>query len=611
MKRSHYIHIMALAALLLMPMAMKAQDTTLNRNVTVERDFQPIIHSAGIVSVKPTIVQQEMAPVEVTYSSFSQSLSPAFNINPLGCSLTTWNTPKPLHGYVRGGLGHTNTAFDFGYRLEDKKAKIAFDAFAHHRAAWGRYTVEQSTFGFNIDKSFSSAALYFGADAENRYYTFSGRYVDSIGAIHVAKPSGLQPEDKISLWAVNTRIGLHSTGRGAVNYRLQTGYSAFLFRKAVLEHQIRTIASFEWNGKPHRVGVNASAVNLFMQVKDGSVPASMYNPRHAIRIEPYYAYDAKRFHVHIGANLDLNIGRGQLLSTMNNVAFAPSPNVSLEYDITQNWLAIYAKAQGSLGEGSLQEHAYTYPYRTHESGVVSNHVPSYIPVQAQLGLKLRPQANLLIDVHARYEMKKNQFSTANPYYWEIRQSRDAMSNSDLLFGDYVYCDLQRWKIGADISYHYQDIIAILIGGGYYTGSMDNIEAPTASQNNATELASFEAAVKNADGSYKMLDRPRWDLTVNIDARIDRHWSLYSHNYFAGKRLALMWDEKSTGAGVNREYSLRTLIPTIELNLGCMYEYNKWLSVYLELNNIIHRHNVYYYGFTNPGVNFLLGASYKF
>lgn len=615
MKTSQYTYILALAAVLLMPVSAKSQDTTLNRNVTVERDFQPIIHSAGIVSIKPVIVQQEMEPVEVTYSSFSQSLSPAFNINPLGCSLTTWNTPKPLHGYVRGGLGHTNTAFDFGYRLEDKKARIGFDAFAHHRAAWGRYTVEQSTFGFNIDKSFSSAALYFGADAENRYYTFSGRYIDSTvtGNIdeHLPKPKDLKPEDKISLWTANTRIGLRSTGRGPVHYRLQTGYSAFLFRKSVVEHQIRSIASFEWNSKPHRVGVNASAVNLFMDVKDGSVPDSLYSSRHAIRIEPFYGYDAKRFHVHIGVNLDVNIGRGQLLSTMDNVAFAPSPNVSLEYDITQNWLAVYANAGGYLGAGSLQEHAYTFPYRNHQSGVVSHHVPSYIPVQAQLGLKLRPQANLLIDVHARYEMKKNQFSTANPYYWEVRQFRDAMSNVDLVFGDYVYCDLQRWKIGADISYHYQDIIAIFIGGGYYTGSMDNIEAPLVTQKNAAEFASFEAAVKNPDGSFKMLDRPRWDLRVNIDARIDRHWSLYSHNYFTGKRLALMWDEKLSGAGVNREYSLRTIIPTIELDLGCMYEYNKWLSVYLELNNIIHRHNVYYYGFTNPGVNFLLGASYKF
>ena len=137
--------------------------------------------------------------------------------------------------------------------------------------------------------------------------------------------------------------------------------------------------------------------------------------------------------------------------------------------------------------------------------------------------------------------------------------------------------------------------------------MDSIEVPHSAQDNPTSLASFNAAVHNPDGSFKMIDRPRWDLRVDIDARINRHWTLYSHNYFTGKRQMLVWQETPIG----REYSTALIIPTIDLNLGCAYEYNKWLSVYLELNNFIHRHNVNYYGYTDPGINFVLGASYKF
>lgn len=602
-----YLFIVFASIMLPLTLAAQGKDTILNRNVTVERDFQPVISNAGIVSVKPVIVQQNFEPAEVIYSGYSQSLSPAFNINPLGCSLTTWEQPKPLHGFVRGGLGHTNTAFDFGYRMEDKKSKITLDAYAHHRAIWGRYTVEKTNFGLDITKAFNSAALYFGADAENQFYTFSGRYVDSLGTMHIAKFSELKSEDKLSLWNINTRIGIRSTGRGSIQYQLQTGYSAFLCAADATEHQIRTRGRFEWNNGEHRVGLNVSAANFFMKVNDTSIPDSLYNPRHAIRIEPYYAYDYNRFHLHAGVNLDMNIGRGQLLSSNENISFAPSPNVRIEYDITRNWLAIYGEATGSLGEGSLQAHMNTYPYRSYLSGVTSHHVAGYIPVQAQLGLKIRPQANLLIDLHARYELKLNQFSTATPYYWEVRQYRDGLGNSDPLFGDYVYCNLQRWKIGAEVTYHYQDIVHILVAGAFYTGSMDSIEAPHVSQSNPTEMASFNAAVHNANGTFKMLDRPRWDLTVNIDARINRHWVLYSHNYFAGKRQTLMWEETANG----REYSIGMLIPTVNMDLGCTYEYNKWLSAFLELNNIIHRHNAYYYGYSNPGINFLLGVSYKF
>ena len=602
---NRYKHILFVT--LLLPLTMAAQDTILNRNVTVERDFQPIISSAGIVSVKPVIVQQDFEPAEVTYSTYSQSLSPAFNINPLGCSLTAWNQPKPLHGYVRGGLGHTNTAFDFGYRMTDKRSKITLDVYAHHRAMWGRYTVEKTNIGLDITKSFGSAALYFGADATNRYYTMSGRYVDTLGTMHIAKMSELKPVDRLSLWTVNTRIGIRSTGRSNIRYQLQTGYSAFLHATNVTEHQIRTIGKLEWNGGEHRAGVNLKVSDFFMKVNDNTIPDSLYNPRHAIRIEPFYGYDHNRFHAHIGVNLDMNIGRGQLLSGNENIAFAPSPNVRLEYDITRNWLAVYGEARGSFGEGSMQSYSNTYPYRHYRPGVTSHHVSGYVPVQAQLGLKIRPQANLLIDLHARYELKKNQFSTSTPYYWEVRQFRDGRGDSSPVFGEYVYCHLQRWKIGAEITWHYQDIVHVLVSGGYYTGSMDSIEVPHIAQDNPTSLASFNAAVRNPDGSYKMLDRPRWDLRVDIDARINRHWTLYSHNYFTGKRQMLVWQETPTG----REYATALIIPTIDLNLGCAYEYNKWLSVFLELNNFIHRHNVNYYGYTDPGINFVLGASYKF
>lgn len=605
MKIQQYI---VLAALLLLPLTAAAQeDTILNRNVTVERDFQPVISNAGIISVKPVIVQQDIEPAEVTYSSYSQSLSPSFNINPLGCSFTTWEHPKPLHGYVRGGLGHTNTAFDFGYRKSDRRSKISLDTYVHHRAEWGRYTVERSSLGLDVTKSFSSAALYFGADAANRFYTMCGRYVDASGAMHIDKMSDLKSEDKLALWDINTRIGVRSTGTGNIQYMLQTGYSAFIYASDVTEHQVRTFGRFEWKNDEHRVGVNVAVGNFFLKVNGNMIPASAYNSRHAIRIAPYYAFDRKRFHLHAGVNIDMNIGHGKQLSGSDDIAFAPSPDVRVEYDITRNWLAVYGEASGSYGEGSLQEYSRVYPYRSYIDEVVSRHACAYIPVQAQLGLKIRPQANLLIDLHARCELKKNQFSTATPYYWEVRQYRDASGNSSPLFGDFVYCDLQRWKIGAEVTYHYQDIVHILVAGAFYTGSMDNIELPAASLGNAAEEASFYATVKNDNGTYKMLDRPRWDLTVNVDARINRHWSLYSHNYFAGKRQALLWEETAAG----RTYSMGLLIPTVDLNLGCTYEYNKWLSVFLELNNFIHRHNAICYGYYNPGINFLLGVSYKF
>jgi hypothetical protein len=115
------------------------------------------------------------------------------------------------------------------------------------------------------------------------------------------------------------------------------------------------------------------------------------------------------------------------------------------------------------------------------------------------------------------------------------------------------------------------------------------------------------------------DRANWEIGLRIDGRIDKHWSLYSDNYFRGSRLALATD------------GVHTLKPTIEMNLGVQYE--MWvgkaakalkkdgivlspepqpnLTLFFELNNFIHRKNDIYYGYQSQGINFRLGAIYKF
>ena len=71
-------------------------------------------------------------------------------------------------------------------------------------------------------------------------------------------------------------------------------------------------------------------------------------------------------------------------------------------------------------------------------------------------------------------------------------------------------------------------------------------------------------------------------------------------------------------------------PTIELNAGV--EYNMWvgkaakskgdgmtlrpepkpnLTLFCQLNNWLHRKNDIYYGYRSQGINFLLGATFRF
>lgn len=581
-----------------------SQDTTLTRNVTVEREFQPIVQSAGKINVRPKVQETTLPAAEVAYSDYNATLSPAFNTNSLLSQPMRFTPPHQYNGYVRGGLGHTNTLFDFAYHLDDRKNSI-LDVYANHRAEWGRRANSNTRIGFDFRHPFSTCDLYFGVCGANRFYTRYGRYYDGDKSLTVERFGDMQPEDKQNIWTVDAFVGVKSNNKSDIQYKAQVAYALFALPKYVSEHQVRTTANIDWSSDAHHVGGNIFVQNAFLQTDQ--VADSLFNARHAIRIEPYYAYLGNRFSIHVGVNFDVNVGRGKFLSNLDNVTFAPSPKVEFEAQIAKKWLTLYGTAQGSLAMGTLQNYMTGMPYREINPGITSHHVGGYTPIDAQLGFHIRPYRDLLIDIYGGYAYQKNRLTTV------ATVDTVALADRTILPGtfSYLYSDYGCGKIGASFSYHYQDIINIHLGGNYYFWQAFRHE--NLDKNGYFDKPGYSVPVR-ADGVY---DRAAWDMGLRIDARIDKHWSLYSDNRFSGSRTALVSMPDANGS-----YE-RTLKPTIQLSLGCQYETvvgsksfrekttQPNLVVFFQLNNYIHRHNDIWYGYQSEGINFLMGVTYKF
>ena len=579
-------------------------DSVLNRSVTVERDFQPVIQAAGKVATRPAVMEMKLEPVRVEYSDFTADVAPGTHFNPLLSQPTRFQNSDPYHGYVRGALGHANTLFDFGYHLDDGKSSI-LDVYAHHRAQWGLRALSRTTLGLNFTHPFSTCNLYFGINGGNIYYHKYGHYYDyslvspsAWIADKVAYPGAdfSAAKDKTSLWTAEAYIGVRANAKQEVQYRLQTGYKLFSKPGAVNEHQIRTHADLDWHSDAHHVGAVVYVQNNLLQLGSlaAVIPDSMYRSRHNFRIEPYYEFRGKRVQLHVGVNLDMNLGRGQnSLSGVENLSFAPSPHINLEAQVAKQWLTLYADIVGSHGLGTLQAYMEENRYRIIHAGIIEPHCAEYTPVDGELGLHIRPHRDLLIELHGGYAYMMNQdvwVATANTAVFSITPSSAVVLNP----GDFSYfhTNYQRGKIGGLVNYHYQDIVRVNLYGDYYFWS----------------------------GDTTVYDRAKWELGLRIDGRIDRHWSLYSDNYFAGSRLALATDGE------------HTLKPTVQLNLGLQYEMwvgrpaKQWngdkgpvirplpqpnLVLFFQLNNWIHRKNDIYYGYNSEGINFLLGATFRF
>ena len=598
--------------------AFAQSDSALNRSVTVERDFQPIIQAAGKVSTKPAVVETNIEPTPIEYSHYTASVQPTATFNPLLSQPTRFEPTAPYKGYVRGAVGHPNTLFGFGYHLDDGKNSI-LDVHAGHHAEWGTATLSKSKLGLNFKHTFSTCDLYFGVEGGNIYYNKYGHWYDYTtfyttnrdfggwekNEVAYAKKVPAIDRDLTSLWTAEAFVGVRSNPKQDIQYMVQTGYMLFSKPGAVSEHQIRTHGSVDWSSEAHHVGANIYVQNNFRQLRNAlaeAIPDSLYHNIHNFRIEPYYVYEGKRVRVHVGVNLDLNLGRGQNeLSGVENLSFAPSPHINLEAQIAKQWLTIYADIEGSHGFGTLQDYMEENRYRLIHQGIIEPHAASYTPVDAELGFHIRPYRDLLFEIHGGYAYMIHQdvwVANADSASIVIGGVNKKMVGA----GDFTYfhTNYQRGKVGGQINYHLRDILRINVNGDYYFWS----------------------------GDTTVYDRPNWELAVRIDGRIDKHWSVYSDNKFVGGRKALVYN------GATDTYTEHMLRPILDCNLGV--EYNMWvgskgerlkvkgekdqilrpepkpnLTLFLQLNNWLHHKNELFYGYRSQGINFLLGATYRF
>ena len=577
-----------------------AQDDELNRSVTVERDFQPVIPAAGKVATRPAVIETTIDPAPIEYSEYTAEVTPGTSLNPLLSQPTRFEAGRDYNGYVRAGLGHPNTLFDFGYHLDDGK-KSVLDVYAHHHAEWGMAALSKTKAGLDFTHTFSNCDLYFGLNGGNIYYHKYGHWYDysqtfdmwEKNKVAYANHTSMTDKDKTSLWTVEGYVGVRANAKNDVQYQFQTGYNLFSKPGAVSEHQVRTSGSFDWNGEAHHVGANLYVQNNFLQL--GSLAAtiddSLYSNRHNIRFEPYYAYEGRRVRLHVGVNIDLNIGRGHHhLSGIENLSFAPSPHINLEAQIAKQWLTIYADILGNQGLGTLQSYMEENRYSFIHAGII-HPCAEYTPVDAEIGFRIRPHRDLLIEIHGGYAYMMDED------YWIATADTNTVGVHNLTtikrpLGEFVHqhTDYQRGKVGGQMNYHYRDVVRINLNGDYYFWK----------------------------GDTTVYDRPDWDLGLRIDGRIDKHWSLYSDNHFAGSRRILATDGE------------HILKPTIDLDLGLQYamwvggrmkmkgegqvlrpEQKPNLILFFQLNNWLHRKNDIYYGYRSQGINFLLGATYRF
>ncbi len=584
MKKQYLLGVLCLIA----PIGAVGQNDTIERNVVVEREFQPVIRHAGKLNTPLQQVETTIEPVELRYSDYSQPLDASFNIKPLGVSTVRFTHRKPQNGHLTLGGGYPLSTADFGYRINHKKV-LQLDLFGSHHGQWGVKTWSDSRLGLSLLSNLEGGRINFQVDGNNLFYSRYGRYYAGDKQLTISKFKQLQKQDLQNLWTINGDLGFRSAFESAVQIQMEAGYTAFIMPEIVTESIVRSHLWLGWQNEEHAAAFHIRGRNAFYAVNDkAGLAESDYNNRHSIRFEPYYEYRADNWNIHAGVNVDMNIGSGRLLSGNNDLSFAPSPNVEVEYRIIPSWLAVYGTAKGAFGYNLLQDFMLGNTYLNPLAGLKNSHkvdmkyykttyLADYTPLDANVGFKIKPVDGFLIDLYGGYAIMNNQKTLLATAIKDQSLYPDSYIN-------FIYSDYRRWKAGAEITYHYQDIVHILLGGNYYHWRVARTEVPDFFM----------------DLGKQVFDRPSWDAKLRVDVNINSKWTIYSDNTAIGQRKALLSDE-----------TVVELKPIIDLRIGLRYNMNRWLSFYGQLNNYLHRFNDIYYGYQSQGINGEIGLTWIF
>jgi len=583
MKTSSHIVLISLLALSSGILAQK-QDSIVDRNVTVEREFKPTIQDAGKINSLPKTLEPMVEKTAAKYSDFNLPLTADFNIHTLpAAELEREKRRESKGGFGRLGIGnYFNTLADFAYPII-KMPDLRMDVSLNHFATFGQKAHATTKGAVAFDKYFDKFDLYAGVGGGHEFLKYYGDNFNKVNnainlnsfdqnASYQAKNSGGVNSNLMALrnltndstnetfWRFNANIGIKSLPLSTdFRYLTEVQYNIFDAHNGMTEHEIHSKAGFNMQSNDNRLGLDLDMHNLMYS---NEIPSLIKNVEaySVLALNPYFSIEKTNFEVRLGVKSSFSFVQGK--------AFNPSLDVRTEWRAVPKYISIYAGLSGGYEvntmNASYSENRYLSP---------GNRVDdTYTPYQFFAGLKVKPIYNLLLDAYVNYKQIDNQYFFVNREY---NNSTLTTSDSTIFTNrfDVIYSAASQLKIGARANYNLRNRVNVALKGAYNGWTVNN------------ELYAW--------------NKPKWEADLNTDIHFTRELSVSLNAFVEGARYAKLGDIS---------YRMR---PKIDINLGTSYAYNNWLTFFGKINNLINNPYQEYYGYQVQGINALVGASFSF
>ncbi|MDO4164564.1 MAG: TonB-dependent receptor [Bacteroides sp.] len=559
MKKIKYI--LAGATLIGLTSAMQAQaqtqakDSTVNRTVVVEQEYNPDIMDATKVNVLPKVEAPTISKKDVEYD---ETLAPTGSIpaTPMQAYTATETQEKARPGYARlgyGNYGNLDVRGNYLFMLSNSdrlNLNLHIDGrngtldLPEEAGEWkSRYY--RTHVGMDYTHDFSQVAL----DVAGHFGLSNFNFL----------PGSISSKQKFTSGGIH--VGVKSTGEELpLQFRAETNL-LFYGRQNDLLYQGYKESLLRTSGEVTGSLADNQTVSIALQMDNYFYKGDNLKNYTSLGLNPYYAYRDDAWNLHLGAHVDLSMGFGD--------GPLVSPDVTAQYNFSESYL-LYAQAKGGKLQNDFRRLEALCPY-----GQLAEQVDdTYEQINAGIGFKASPVNDLWFHLYGGYQSLKN----------DLVQGEYTVSESSSETGTETYAtavqlynqDTDNLYIGAEINYAYKDYINLSASGIYRSWSTDG--------NTETTNADLALAFK-----------PAFEADLHIDSRpISPLLIRLGYRYISREEVA--------GEKVNA-------VSNLYLNVG--YEFIKNVSIYARLNNLLNKEYSYCWGYPNEGINFVGGVSVRF
>lgn len=602
MKTIYNVKALCVVALLGSAAAASAQEDVtkeknLNREMTLEREYDPSVQDASKVNTLPVVKEPEVRKIPIDYSNYTIAADPQKEISllPSGNIMTQMDYNK-RRGYFNFGVGtYLNINGDLGYHIlstEKDKLNIGYS----HRSTNGKVKyiqmddekvkakINDNLGGINFKHVFDKTIFSIGAKYGYSAFNYYGLLPLDLRSSYMPSEDLLRRDRETNQvnQTISANLGFESKEDAPVGYLLDLGYINFSHKYGLskemdgpTEHTLE--AKFDLNAGFNgnmRVGLGGLVEYFNYSLPEVSGYEYEFKNYAEAMLSPYYKVEGDNWNLKLGANL--------MLATGDETKFMASPNIAADVEVADK-TELYVKAGGKLYSNSMYEmsHINRYLYPLEELA------PSRNWLDAILGIRSGVAPGFWFDVFAGYKMTSDDvlFSQEATFY------PGDFSNFSRVIHD---IDTKQLFIGANLKYSYQRLFDVSLKG-VYNNWKANLGDSWSTTSDDTDLE-------------HVWGKPEMEINASVTVRPIDKLSVALDYYLATGRYTYVQGYNKANAWYGFEHKMNNIN---ELNLTGTYTFNDTFGVYAKLNNILCQKYEVYYGYPLQSFSAMIGVNINF